>query len=66
MAANGYTPTPFENMNKNFYETEMSFKGSQDKVIHFGYILHSQKRILTSGNTLKNSGLGRKNLLLKR
>ena len=41
MAANGSTPTPFENMNKNFYETEMSFKGSQDKVIHFGYILHS-------------------------
>ena len=28
-------------MNKNFYETEMSFKGSQDKVIHF------------SNNTLK-------------
>ena len=41
-------------MNKNFYETEMSFKGSQDKVIHFIYIYYIHERILSSGNnTLK-------------
>lgn len=39
MAANGSTPTFLKNIN-NFHETEMSFKGSQDKVMHFGYILH--------------------------
>lgn len=30
MAANGSIPTPLKNMNKNFCETETSFKGSQD------------------------------------
>lgn len=29
MAANGSTPTPFKNMNKNFYETEMSLRKSR-------------------------------------
>lgn len=41
MAANGATPTPLKNMNKNFCETETSFKGSQDNVMHLGYTLHS-------------------------
>lgn len=40
MAASSSIPNFLKNMN-NFYETEMSFKGSQDKGMHFGYILHS-------------------------